>query len=583
MSANTGQSNDGSEPLIETRPTDTGLIKSIAVIAVGLSLDFLVGALFVREPATRQLFWHQDLWLLCAQFILAGAVVLPLGIGDRKLTLSRTALLFMSLLLVTLCYMGHRWLLFGYDFSRDEQMASFDALIYAHGRLAWPLPPEWRADAAALNQWFMLRDPHPVAWVSAYLPMNAAIRAAVGWIADPALTGPLHAGLSLPLVWGCARRLWPDDREAAAVTVLLLAVSGQFVLAGMTAFAMPAHLFFDLLWLRLFLADRRSADFAALVVGLIATGLHQPLFHPMFVAPFLFLLLREGQWRRLGLFVSGYAVICAFWLAWPFLTHALVSGPQSASVAADGAGYLSRLVSALSHNSEHLPLMMENLLRFCTWQHLLLLPLMLASWSAVRSDRMAGALALGFMLPILVMALILPWQGNGFGYRYVHGVLGNAALLGGYGWRRLADWHDKLRPVFIRATAASALVLLPMQAWMARQYYAPSAQASARIEASGADYAVIGTFDALFTRDLVLNRPDLSNRPIRLVAEEIGDAKEIARRICHPGVRVALPAGSFFGPLISYYGIRDPHRADARLPAMKTAFERAGCEVILLR
>ena len=65
----------------------------------------------------------------------------------------------------------------------------------------------------------------------------------------------------------------------------------------MTAYAMPAHLCFNLLWLRLFLADRRRADLGAIAVGFIATGLHQPLFHPMFVAPFMLMLLLERNWR----------------------------------------------------------------------------------------------------------------------------------------------------------------------------------------------------------------------------------------------------------------------------------------------
>ena len=153
--------------------------------------------------------------------------------------------------------------------------------------------------------------------MSAYLPGNAMLRAAVGWIADPALTGPLLSGLSLPLMWLCARRLWPEvgaaSREVATVAVILLATSGQFIIHGMTAYAMPAHLFANLLWLALFLRRTWWADGAALAVGFVATGLHQPVFHPLFAAPWLFWLLLQRDWRRALLFAAGYAAIAAFW------------------------------------------------------------------------------------------------------------------------------------------------------------------------------------------------------------------------------------------------------------------------------
>ena len=77
------------------------------------------------------------------------------------------------------------------------------------------------------------------------------------------------------------------------MALLLLVLSGQVLFAGMTAFAMPAHLFVNLLWLWLFLADRRRTDLVALAVGFVGTGLHQPLFHPLFVLPFLVLLLSK--------------------------------------------------------------------------------------------------------------------------------------------------------------------------------------------------------------------------------------------------------------------------------------------------
>ena len=111
------------------------------------------------------------------------------------------------------------------------------------------------------------------------------------------------------------RLFWPGEREPAVVAALLYCASGQILLSGMTSYAMTAHLTLNLLWLWLFLLDRRGADMGALAVAFVATGLHQPLFHPLFAAPFLFGLLRDRAWLRVAFYAAGYAAICAS--GWP--------------------------------------------------------------------------------------------------------------------------------------------------------------------------------------------------------------------------------------------------------------------------
>ena len=477
----------------------------------------------------------------------------------------------------------------GYDLSRDEQMAVFDSRIYAAGRLAWPLPQFWRSDALVLNLLFMLPVAHPVAWVSGYLPGHALLRAGIGRIADPALTGPLLSALSLPLLWGVARRLWPDRGEPAVVALLFLLVSGQFWMTGMSAFAMPAHLAFNLTWLWLFLRDRRGSDWAALAVGFGATGLHQPLFHPLFVLPWLALLFFSGPgrprpWRRVMLFAVGYALIGGFWLAWPHVTMGLVSGPGSV-IEGPGGDYWSRLTDVLSQNKHNLPLMGGNLLRFASWWNVALLALPLAGLALAWRVRAVGALAGGVLLLIGVMAAILPYQGHGFGYRYLHGLLGNLALLAGYGWQALGRWRDRLRASLVTALAGGALVLAPMQAVLAHRLYAPFAAANARIGQSGADYIIIGAADGPYAFDLVLNRADLSNRPIRLSAADIDDMDAFAGRLCGHGRggRVALPTDSFFAPMAREFLMNLTGQASERLRLQSAALVAAGCSVSVLR
>jgi hypothetical protein len=528
----------------------------------------------------KQVF-QEDIWLAAAVLLLVGLSIDASKFRVNAVTLNRMTLALVATFVVALCYFGHYAVLDGYDYTRDEQLVRFDAWIFQQGRLTWPIPAEWQPDADVLTLRFMLPVEQPTAWVSAYLPGNAALHALVGRFTDESLTTPLLSGLSLPLLWSCARKIWPEDREAATVAIALLVCSGQFLLNGMTAYAMSAHLFFNLVWLRLFLNDRRFSDAIALPVGWFATGLHQPLFHPLFVAPFLLALLIERRWRRLALFGAGYLVIGLFWLQYPVYLHDLVSGPLSTDQS--GAGYADRLSEAFNLDWSNLWLTCANLLRFITWQHVMLIPLMLAAWPAIRRDRLASTLALGLVLPIVVLAIILPLQGPGFGYRYLHPVLGNAVLLGAFGWRALAPIHSRLRPALVVASAVGLAILLPIQMTMSYLRYAPEARASSTIDASGADYAVIRVKDGFHYGSIVFNHPDLAKRPIRLMAKDIKDPSKLATRICKPGTKVALATNAFYLPGAAYFGVPPLDTADANLPALRAPYEAAGCRVILLR
>ncbi len=575
---------DHREPTTATNSVaDKPSLRRLAIASLLLPPALLTLGMRHAENVTYLLLLLQDRWLLLTAIGLAAITLIPVRLGPPALLSSFPRVAFLAAVVALAGYVGHYFLLDGYDLSRDEQMASFDALIYGAGHLAWPLPPGWQAAPGPLNMVFMLPVDHPVAWVSAYLPGNALLRALCGRLADPALAGPFYSGLGVLLLWGCARRIWPRDdvadRETATVAVVLLATSGQLVMTGMTAYAMPAHLCCNLAWLWLFLRDRRACDLAAVAVGFVATGLHQPLFHPLFVAPFLVLLIRERRWSRLALFCGFTLAETAFWFAWPLLTHALVAGPQSLP-GTHGIDYGSRLAAALAGNRDNIAIMAANLLRFVTWQHLLLLPLLLASLGTARHDRMAAALLASFLLPIVVMGIIIPFQGQGFGYRYLHGSLGSAALLGGYGWRRCRHWQAWLRPLFVRASLATLLIMLPFQAWLGHRLYAVYAGLDRRISTSGADYFMIGEGDAPLALDLAFNRPDLGNRPIRLVAGEIGDPDALAARICHPGTSIALPGDAFFGPIADTLGTPRSHQAGARFVSEARTFRQAGCRVI---
>jgi hypothetical protein len=551
-----------------------GLIR-FAVMAAGIA--FVLSLTFRPYSNVSAFLLHrQDRWLLLVMAGVTALCCVRLPARRALPVLRRSWVVAIVLAMALAGFAGHFWLLGGYDLSRDEQMASFDAAVFASGHLVGPLPPFWRDHAAALNTLFMYPAEHRGAWISAYLPLNAGLRALFGLVASPWLTGPAMTALGAVALWGCIRRLWPNDDEAACVGLMLYAGSAQVLFAGMTSYAMPGHLALNLYWLWLFLRRTRTADCAALAVGFVATGLHQPLMHPMFVAPFLVLLLAERRWSRAALFGLGYALIGAFWLYWPTWTWSLVQASAHAPRPA-GVDYLTRLTTTLrDRDPMGLPDMVANGLRFIAWQHLLLVPLMLVAARQFRRDPMIAALAGGLALTTLTMAVILPYQGHGFGYRYLHGLIGNAILLAIFGWKMCADQLDQWRALLLRTTLAGMLVLLPLQAWMTHAFYAASAQTARQIAAIDADYLVIGRKDVATAADLVLNPPTLDRRPVRLLRDELDDSAITAICASHPAI--ALVGNAALAPLSDYYGF-GPGRADALNPLIAPRLVRAGCRV----
>lgn len=521
---------------------------------------------------------RQDRWLLLAEAgILLGSVLLARQ-KVQKLKGNFAVFLGAFMAMALACFAGHGWLLSGYDLSRDEQMASFDAAVFSSGHFFQPLPLLWRDHADALNTLFMYPAEHRAGWISTYLPMNAALRAVASLLGDPALAGPVMVLAGALALWACARRIWPEDRETAAVASLLYLGSGQVLFAGMTSYAMPAHLALNLIWLWLYLNRRWWSDAMAVAIGFVAMGLHQPIVHPMFAGPLLYLTLRERNWQRAGFFALGYALAGAFWLWWPsWVWHLVQASP--AAPRPDGVDFLSRLIMVLSESdyAKALPLMTLNLLRFFAWQHVLLLPLLVLGLNAMRSDPLARSLAAGLFLTASVMIIILPDQGHGFGYRYFHGLIGNAILIAAYGWKRLTEAQAVWRGILLMATTLGLLIILPMQSWMAYHQYAPYARLDARIGASSAQYVVIGTFDAPYAKDLVYNSPKLDRRPIRLLRELVNPA--LAAKICASHARVALIRPEAFRDIAAFFTSSPHPGADHENAALAARLDHAGCKV----
>lgn len=579
-------------PTGETRADTLRAIATSRVAALAL-LILLAGAVLVLPllmtriragQPTPLMLYEQDLVLL-PLFGIAVLLFRPGVAGWAPMRPARWQLPVAAAALFAVCLWGHWGVFQGIDLSRDEQMAVFDAAIFRAGHLAMPIPPEWRGIAPALNLLFLLPLGDHAAWVSAYLPVHAALRALVATVADPAVTSPLLAVVGLVALAAIARRLWPHSPGSRWTAIACYLLSSQVIITGMTAYAMTAHLALNLIWLWLFLRDDRIGVAGALAVGFLATGLHQPLFHPLFALPFLVPLLWQRRWRRVLAYGLGYAAITGFWMAWPIWMSGY-AGPIPAANDVEGIAFTARLARQLALiDPGAVWTMGANLIRFVTWQHLLLLPLMLlGAIGGWRRWPLVAPLAIGIVLPIVVMGLLLPWQGHGWGYRYLHPVLGNACLLAGYGWRRAEAAGIDLSRLMMGASAAS-LALIPVHGWMTRTMVMTQAVPERRIARLPADVVVIDT--APYSGNLVINAPDLgpgrNRRPIRLDGAMLrpGDIAGLCRGRGGDGGRsLAFADAAWLDGLSIYYTGRHGPAATAHQRQLHRAAEAAGCRIV---
>lgn len=535
----------------------------------------LVFALRFKHNLSIFYLQRQDMWLLAVAAVLLTCGSANLGHRTAPLAGSRRLLIAIIAATIIFAFVGHRLILLGYDLSRDEQLATFDAAVFSSGKLVSPLPAFWQPYADALNTTFMPEGPFREAWVSSYLPLNAVFRVLFDFVGSAAFTGPFFIGLGAIALCGCVRRIWPDDPELMIVAVLLYAGSGQILFSGMTSYSMPAHLALNLCWLWLFLRRNKWADAGALIVAFLAVGLHQPHPHPLFVAPILLFLLVERDWRRAGFFFLGYSLIGAFWLAWPHWITMQVTGGIAEKIAA--VPYDSSHPVLAQHLEARWSNMAANIFRFVAWQHVLLAPLALVGFWRARRNRLVIALAGGIVLTLLVRLVFLPYQGHGFGYRYMHGLIGSFILVAVYGWSSIGTRLPEWRSLFLRTTFAVFLVVIPLQIWMAHSFYRPVAEVSARISSLDADFAVIGMHDVPYSSDLVINGPHLDNRPIRLVREELGLNTRL--HICASKPKVVMVRRSLLQQIATLYVESDRPKVRFAISETASALRNAGCRV----
>lgn len=529
------------------------------VAAATLGILLVVGA-GATGGMSRYIFITVDIPGLLAMALLSVALVLICRGAGAKLayagrlwprTVPGAAMLALGTLAATA--LGTVVVHHGFALSMDEWLMRAQAEIFADGRLTGEIPSDLKSFARPMLHDFFDYDTGTGAFASEYRPGMSALLALFGVVGLGDYVSAIMAAGSVVMAWALARRIWPDEPGAAAVAALLIASSQQVLAAGLTSYAMAASLFFNLLWLWLFLADRWATHVAAALLGVFCASLHQIHVHICFAVPFLLTLLRPFRIGAVLLYGSVYLIGHLWILGWDPIATGAVSGGVGDTDVADGPAAAPDVIDGLIQRITTLMGLVEardmlsvlaNLVRFLAWQSLALLPLLLLLDRVALGSRIVLLLAGSIATSLLPYPLLMPDQGHGWGYRYLHVVIGNLALLGAAGWvaaRRRSGATKGTRPgtadgrTLAGVVAVACLLTLglmaPVRAIQIEGVVAPYVRGLAAVEAvENADVVVVDDALIWYGQDLVRPGPLAFEKPVAMSLGRL-DEKTI-RALC---------------------------------------------------
>jgi hypothetical protein len=299
------------------------------------------------------------------------------------------------------------------------------------------------------------------------------------------------------------------------------------------------------------------------------------IFHPLFAAPFVLQLWLERRWRPALFHTLAYAAIGLFWISYWRL--ALPAGHAPGAAGDPGVDYFHARVLPLLAKVDLAgwSLMAKNLLRFVLWQNPVAVALALGgAAAAVRARGTLRALLAGMALTVATMTLLMPSQGHGWGYRYLHGFLGGLSLVAVSAWVGATEAAGERRrgwSLILAGAAFSLLVLAPVRALQVRSFIAPYAAAARTIARADADVVAVDPTGMFYASDLVRNDPWLRNRP--KVVDLVTATPAQLRALCASGSVAVFDRTGGFGLRSSDY----PPEALAHIAASRALMDRLGC------
>ena len=490
------------------------------VAFAGAAFAWWLGGTFAGWPDPRSsfsafyvIFARDEVWglILVAAFSLGAALFLfcsdhapPPGSGTNGFA-RREALLLVVIVsgVFAVAALGTHFVCHDYALSADEFMADFQAQIFLRGKVTAEVPSQWVDAVRIIRPTFVDYFPATHSWKATYLPVYAAMRAVFQGIYLQSFLNPCLAALTVLALYGTTRNIWPDEKQNALLAVLLLAGSVQFLVMAMTAYSMPAHLALNTVWLWLYSRPDRRGFYFAPVVGVLAIGLHQPIVHALFVAPFLLRLVVQKKWRTVGIYGLIYLSGSAIWYAWR--THYL---PPAAGSPAS----FFRLF-----NLKMIVIQPMDFLLVLGWSCLATPLLAVVGFRRIfREQPIVQDAALSCLLTFGFYYFFYLDQGHGWGYRYFHGTLACLIIVAVAGWRALAERIEprRLRNFMAAGVAASLFIQLPLRCYQAETFTRPFARASEMIHSIPVQVVGLNPLDAWYSADLVRNGPFLQELPV---------------------------------------------------------------------
>lgn len=408
-----------------------------------------------------------------------------------------------------------------YSLTADENMADFQARIFLGGHLRAVVPGFWEPMVRLILPVHAYYLPQYHSWNSGYLPVYAAIRAVFMSVELQSLVNPAFAALSVCLIAAVARQIWPNDKLKPLLAAGLLAASSQFLVMSMTAYAMPAHLGLNLLWLWLYLDPQKRRFWLAPFVGAAALGLHQPFFHALFVTPFLARLVWERRWKTSAYFAVIYLAGIVCWYSW--WQHFMPTFSGTSSRSAFGVHHFTWIIQTI-----YLALVVG-------WLALPIPLLATLGFANLRGQRpVLWDAAFSSLLTFSFYIFVRLDQAHGWGDRYFHGTIGCLILVALVGWDTLVRRAGRQTAILFVVTglALSLFVQFPLRCFQAEAFVAPYARAAEDLNHSNAQVVGFNPLDGWYITDLIRNDPYLKRGPVIVSVYSLQDneASRIAQR-----------------------------------------------------
>jgi hypothetical protein len=496
--------------------------------ALGMALGLWLCTKPIGNPDSRN--WFNVFYVLFARnepaglsLVIAfmGAVVLWLRRGAPAISLPKLARptsvsSLIALATFAVCSIGTFAVCHNYALTADENIPNFQTQLFLQGRLTQEIPPFWEPMVRLIMPTHASYLPTVHSWSSGYLPVYTAIRTVFAAGHLQWMTNAVLAAISIVAIAGLTKKLWPDKPEKAVVAVILLAASPQFLITGMTGYAMSAHLALNLIWLWLYCQPDKPQFWLTPLLGVAALGLHQPFFHALFAAPFLLRLVLDRRWKAVSWFGVVYLAGAIFWFFWwrHFLPGFLAGGKHNAFGIHGMTLIIQTIYLCLLLGWLALPIPLLVLLGFCHIRK---------ESAFLRDAALSCALTFGFYVFVKLD------QAHGWGDRYFHGAIGCLILVAIGGWDSLCSKIGRpAAATFVAIGAAASLfVQFPMRCVQVENFVRPFANAAEVFHKADADLLVFDPRLAWYSADLRRNDPFLKQRPIILTSFTITD-KEIA-------------------------------------------------------